>query len=197
METFPRYWPFVRAIHRSPVNSPHKGQWRGALVFSFICARINGWVNNRKAGDLRRHRGHYDVNVMCCANYIYQSDVTFKRWPSDSPHKGPTMLMVIVYPKKSSCNNEILSDFYYWLQCTHARCQDTSWTNVVNWTIANKLQLNFNQNVYIFIQVNAFENVGEFAAILSRPQCVKVRRVALPEWFLRRMLQLHPTPSTR
>ena len=27
---FPRYWPFVRGIHRSPVDSPHKGQWRGA-----------------------------------------------------------------------------------------------------------------------------------------------------------------------
>ena len=33
---FPRYWPFVRGIHRSPVNSPHKGQWRGALMFSLI-----------------------------------------------------------------------------------------------------------------------------------------------------------------
>ena len=41
---FPRYWPFVRGIHRSPVNSPHKGQCRGALMFSLICARINGWV---------------------------------------------------------------------------------------------------------------------------------------------------------
>ena len=30
---FPRYWPFVRGIHRSLVNSPHKGQWRGALLF--------------------------------------------------------------------------------------------------------------------------------------------------------------------
>ena len=61
---FPRYWPFVRGIHRSPVNSPHKGQWRGALMFSLICAWINGWVNNREAGDLRRHRAHYDVIVM-------------------------------------------------------------------------------------------------------------------------------------
>ena len=51
---FPRYWPFVRGIHRSPVNSPHKGQWRGALMFSLICLWINGWVNNREAGDLRR-----------------------------------------------------------------------------------------------------------------------------------------------
>ena len=61
---FPRYWPFVRGIHRSPVNSPHKGQWRGALMFSLICAWINGWVHNRKAGDMRRYRAHYDVTVM-------------------------------------------------------------------------------------------------------------------------------------
>ena len=47
-----------------PVNSPHKGQWRGALMFSLICVWINGWVNNGEAGDLRRHRSHYDVNVM-------------------------------------------------------------------------------------------------------------------------------------
>ena len=52
---FPRYWSFVRGIHRSQVNSPLKGQWRGALVFSLICAWINVWVNNREAGDLRRH----------------------------------------------------------------------------------------------------------------------------------------------
>ena len=61
---FPRYWPFVRGIHRSPVNSPHKGQWRGALMFSLICARINGWVKKREAGDLRRYHAHYDVIVM-------------------------------------------------------------------------------------------------------------------------------------
>ena len=35
---FPRYWPFVRGIHRSPADSPNKGQWRGALMFSLICA---------------------------------------------------------------------------------------------------------------------------------------------------------------
>ena len=47
-----------------PVNSPHKGQWRGALMFSLICVWINGWVNNHEAGDLRRNRCHYDVIVM-------------------------------------------------------------------------------------------------------------------------------------
>ena len=61
---FPRCWPFVWGIHRASVNSPHKGQWRGALMFSLICTWINGWVNNGVAGDLRRHRSHYDVIVM-------------------------------------------------------------------------------------------------------------------------------------
>ena len=33
-------------------------------MFSLIFAWINGWVNNREAGYLRRHRAHYDVTVM-------------------------------------------------------------------------------------------------------------------------------------
>ena len=61
---FPRNWPFVRKIHRSPVNFPHKGQWRGALMFSLIYVWMNDWANNREAGDLRRQHGHYDVIVM-------------------------------------------------------------------------------------------------------------------------------------
>ena len=61
---FSRSWPFVRGIHRSPVNSPHKGQWRGALILSLICAWINASVNNHEADDLRRHSAHYDVTLM-------------------------------------------------------------------------------------------------------------------------------------
>ena len=72
---FSRYWPFVRRIHRSPVNSPHKGQWRGALMFSLICAWINGWVNNGEAGDLRRHRAHYDVIVMSKTDWAMKDQV--------------------------------------------------------------------------------------------------------------------------
>ena len=65
METFSASLAIcVRAIHRSPVNSLHKGQWRGALMFSLICVWKNDWVNNRGAGDLRRYRAHYDVTVM-------------------------------------------------------------------------------------------------------------------------------------
>ena len=47
-----------------PVNFPHKGRWRGALMFSLICARINGSVNNREAGDLRCHPTHCAIIVM-------------------------------------------------------------------------------------------------------------------------------------
>ena len=57
---FPRYWPVVRGIYRSPMNYPHKDQSRWAVMFYLISA----WVNNREAGDLRRHRAHYDVTFM-------------------------------------------------------------------------------------------------------------------------------------
>ena len=79
METFSALLSICAGIHRyrSPVNSPHKGQWCGALVFYLICVWLNGWENNRKAGDLRRYRAHYDVIVMtgivlrCC--YLLKS----------------------------------------------------------------------------------------------------------------------------
>ena len=61
---FPRDWTFVRGIHRSLINSHHNGPWRGALMFSLIYARTNDWVNNRDAGDLGRHRPHYDLILM-------------------------------------------------------------------------------------------------------------------------------------
>ena len=81
---FPRYWPFVRGIHRSPVNSPHKGQWRGALMFSLIFAWTNGWVNNGDAGDLRRHRAHYDVTVTILLNSSISSVAYMRRWTGPS-----------------------------------------------------------------------------------------------------------------
>ena len=55
-----------------PVNSPHNGQWRVALMFSLICTWINDWVNNGKAGDLRRYGAHYDAILMdkLCMKYV-------------------------------------------------------------------------------------------------------------------------------
>ena len=64
METFSALLAICAWKSPVMVNSPHKGQWRGALMFSLILAWINGWVNNREAGDLRHHQAYYDVTVM-------------------------------------------------------------------------------------------------------------------------------------
>ena len=76
METFSALLVLCAGIHRSPVNSPHKGQWRGAFMFSLICTWINGWVNSREAGDLRCYCAHYDVTIisymhMCSMEEIF------------------------------------------------------------------------------------------------------------------------------
>ena len=55
---------FVLKIHLSPVNLPHKGQWRGDLMFSLTCAWTKGLINNHEAVDMGRHRAHYGVIVM-------------------------------------------------------------------------------------------------------------------------------------
>ena len=80
-----RYWPFVRGIHRWPVDSPHKGHWRGAFMVSLICFWINGWENNRKAGDLRRYRAHYDVIVMMMTSSNRNSSAVTGEFPSQRP----------------------------------------------------------------------------------------------------------------
>ena len=94
---FPRYWPFVRGIHRWPVNSPHKGQWRGALIFSLICA-LNKRLRKQSWGwwieashSLWRH-----CNVHCCFNRTFRLRTkNYKpivrwvhRWHVHSPHTG-------------------------------------------------------------------------------------------------------------
>ena len=67
---FPRYWPFVWGIHRSPVNSPHRGKWRGALMSHLDCAWTNSWANKGDAGDLGRHCAQCDVTVMCRGTWV-------------------------------------------------------------------------------------------------------------------------------
>ena len=57
---FPRYWPFVRGIHRSPVDCPHKAS--GAELWCFFDLHLNKRLS--KQSDLRRHDAHYDVTVM-------------------------------------------------------------------------------------------------------------------------------------
>ena len=86
MKTFSALLAICAVYLRVPVNSPHKGQWRGALMFSLICVWINGWVNNREAGDLRRYRAYYDV-IVKILKYIdtgwHNQQSCFTTWSSD------------------------------------------------------------------------------------------------------------------
>ena len=55
-----------------PADSPLKGQWCGALMFSLISAWTNGWANNQDAGDLMRYRAHYGVTAMNVAKSVFR-----------------------------------------------------------------------------------------------------------------------------
>ena len=64
METFFALLALCGWIHQAPVDFPHKGQWREALMFFLICAWTNDWANNRDGGNLRCHHALYGVAVM-------------------------------------------------------------------------------------------------------------------------------------
>ena len=96
---FPRYWPFLRGIHRSAVNSTQKGQWRGALMFSSIWVWINGWVNNREASDLRRYRAHYGVIVMMGSIFLWFCIPIFLRDSIHADSLDPWVAQPVLYNK--------------------------------------------------------------------------------------------------
>ena len=64
METFSAL--LALCAGKSPVNGefPAQRPVTRVLIFPLICAWINVWENSYEAGDLRRHRAHYDVIVM-------------------------------------------------------------------------------------------------------------------------------------
>ena len=106
------------------MNSPHKGQWRGALMFSLICAWINGWVNNREAGDLGRHRAHHDVIVIRCLSGNI-SKCSFTRgqfWPS-----GIVIACVCVSVCVSVCVYQSLACPHDNSSVVHARITKFGW----------------------------------------------------------------------
>ena len=70
---FPRYWPIVRGIHRSPVNSPHNGKWRGDV---FVDLHPNKWLSIQPWGfwfETSSHQlwRHCDVKRGLCGLQMY------------------------------------------------------------------------------------------------------------------------------
>ena len=85
---FPRYWLFVRGIHRSPVNSPHKCQWRGALMFSLIC------LNKRLSKQPR------------CRWFMTPLRWLWRHWNAAIDKRCEHMARLI-YPDNGKCKNHI------------------------------------------------------------------------------------------
>ena len=165
---FPRYWPFVRGMHWWPVDSPHKGQWRWAWMFSLSCVRTSDWANHRNAGDLRRNRAHYDVTVIINQRKTQpdmfeattparrQSYYWLKHLPCSQPwSRQPSTAIpgdtfnhgkVETTPHShltslAKLSTQILSILYVML-ILFAKC-DIFFTNNVNWTL-DKPSLDFN-----------------------------------------------------
>ena len=88
---FPRYWPFVQGIHRWPVNSPHKGQWRGAFMFSLICAiQSGGWWFETPSHPLWRHGNKYSTepsnDAVCYNTVLHPSPLCITRATTQRTH---------------------------------------------------------------------------------------------------------------
>ena len=94
------------------MDSPHKGQWRGALMFSLICAWTNGRANNRDGGDLRRNRGHYDVTVMTGSIFSKMLTIDTLRWrhnghDSVSNHQPHDCLLSRLFRRRSKKTSKL------------------------------------------------------------------------------------------
>ena len=91
--------PLCGGIHRFPVNSPHKGQWRGTLIFSLICAldkRLTkqwwGWWFETLSGSLWRH-----CNVILSMLQGYQNNALWTN-SKDTTFRLSYRLTAILFP---------------------------------------------------------------------------------------------------
>ena len=168
---FPRYWPFVRGIHRSPVNSLHNGQWRGALVFSLICVWINSWANAGEAGDWRRYHAQYDVTVMwplaaryCdvreTSSYINNLEMTRSRVCSGHKydvHQPPVVKIRLEIPLKSPRG----------LWANRVTHKPSNYLNQCWLIVIGPLVTCLDQSIAVFFPENEFENVACITAAIS------------------------------
>ena len=117
---FPLYLPLVQGIPRSPVNSPHKDQWNGALVFSLICVWTNTWPNNGDAGDLRRHHTHFYVTATLALLLTW---INFH--PSMNKHHTPSKVwdeITYQFPNFNRCKN---TEVWEWTCAFHPALYNT------------------------------------------------------------------------
>ena len=142
-ETFSALLVICAGIHRSPVNSPHKGQWCGAMMYSLFGAWINGWVNNGEAGDLRRHRA---IMTSQCSNVYSKSPWTRVLW--HCPSRGPSFVMEDRHDSSlfwcglsevHAIGHCVLSRVYFSFTPTHI---EINWCGAVTSSVRNHIKPN-------------------------------------------------------
>ena len=144
---FSRYWPFVRGIHRSPVNSSHKGQWRGALMFLRYEPWINDWVNNREAGDFRRQRAHYDIIAMKWCEFSHHCA---RRYPS-------TWQRHEINRHSADYKFKIFSDSH-WGRDKIATISQTTFSNAFSWMEMYDFRLRFHWNLFLRFELTIIQH---------------------------------------
>ena len=146
MEFFSRYWLFVTGIHLSPADSTQKGQWRGASMFSLIYAWTNGWVSDRDAGDLRRHRASCDIIVMKL--YFWKNFgllPTKFRWS----FRYKMMHMIVAGTRTCSDHTELATKQVF-NRIRNIRHLLVRWDHVTGWNVGwNRFGVSSSNSVYI------------------------------------------------
>ena len=154
---FPRNWSFVRGSHRSPVNSLHKGQWCGALMFSLISASTNGWVINRDTGDLRRHRAHNDATVMYqfSGNSAHGKHLVWLHSAVIYPAKNSVCLSLVGFGERCLTNRAIFMWLYTMNELKEAYRVYVKHMNIIKWFI---FQILICLNAYQYSKSSAWDN---------------------------------------
>ena len=119
------------------------GPWRGALMFSLICAWTNGWANYQDAGDLRRHHTHYDVTVMGPV-YMWGTD-WLGRLTCNNVFKYHSFSFIIDKTSLSSRTSFSCFVVKFFIKMNYSRKKTTNWYHQV-----------YNVNEYINVRNHTY-----------------------------------------
>ena len=158
METFSALLAICAGNTSVPVNSPHIGQWHGALMFSLIWVWINGWVNNGEAGDFRFHRAHYDVTVRRCC--LSQS-LSVKQFTVDNMNTMDTGFHTNMYICSLSCCVMLLHLYRQYLMDTHWDCLIMHKKSLQHYSSHTCICIMYIYNVYIYICISIQRNLWQ------------------------------------
>ena len=166
MEAFSALLVLCVEIHRWPVNSPHKGQWCRALMFSLICAWTNVWVTTRHASDLRCHRTHNDRNITLIQafrkslQYIpkYMSGLHNKiQWKINF-----AVIQFLVIISLQNFANPIEWDtnstLTHWGRDKMDAISQTTSLSAFSWAKMFKLRLKFHWNLFLRVQLTIIQH---------------------------------------